>query len=388
MPDQLDNTGLHVKSLTDIIADITTALQTAYGSDINLSQNSPDAQLMNIYAQAASDLRQLLVAVYNSFSPLSASGTTLDERVAINGITRLAGTYTLQNVNITVSGALTLYGLDQSAQPVFTVADNAGNQFQLVATQTPGGPGTNTYQFRAVAVGAVQTLPNTITNQVTIVLGVTAVNNPAAATSTGVDEESDAALKIRQARSFFLAATGPVDAIIAALLQVTGVTNATVIENATAGTVGGVPAHGIWAIVENGSNADVAQAIYSKKAPGTPMVGGTSVVVSRPSGGTETILFDRPLYTNLYIRFTILPRNAGETFDTALIKQQLSAAIAYKINQQASIGDPINAMFTIAPDAILTSVGVGTDGVNYFDTATPATPQYRFLVDPTRIIIS
>lgn len=392
MPDQLTNSGLEVKSLGVIVADLTSALQAIYGTDINLNANSPDGQLLNIYAQTASDLRDLLVAVYNSFSPSSAFGTNLDERFAINGLVRGAGTYTLQNVDVTVNGATSLVGLDAlvanpSAQ-VFTVADDAGNQFELVISQSPAVAGTNTYQFRAAQIGVVQTLQNTITNQVTVVLAVTAVNNPSAATSTGVAEETDAAFKIRQARSFFLASSGPADAVLAALLAVTNVTDVAVIENTTNGTVDTIPAHSIWCIVENGLNADIAQAIYSKKAPGTGMNGGTSVVVTRPNGNTTTIKFDRPINQNLWMRFTILPRNAGETFDNTQIKSDLAAALAYKINQQASIGDPISAMLTIEPDAILTSVGMSTDGVNYFDTSTPTTHQYKFQVSTARITIS
>lgn len=388
MPDQLVTTGLQVKSLTDILNEITAALQAAYGASINLNQNSPDAQLLNIYAQSASDMRQLLVAVYSSFSPLSAFGVTLDQRVAINGIARKQGTFTLQNVNITVSQALTLYGLDQTAQPVFTISDNAGNQFQLLTTQNPGGAGTNTYVFQAAVVGAVQTLPNTITNQVTVVLGVTTVNNPAVATSIGVNEETDAQLKIRHAQSFFLAAMGSADAVLAALLAYADVTDAVVIENTTDGTVNGVTAHALWCIVAGGTAAEIGAAIYGKKAPGCGLVGGQSVVVARPNGSTYTVKYDIPINQNIWLKFTVLPRQAGLTFDNNAIKTSLTAALVYKLNQQASIGDVINAMITIQPNAILTVVGVSTDGASYLDTVSPTTAQYRFVVDPTRITIS
>lgn len=392
MANSLDTNGLQVDSVTDIVTSLTTSLQGIYGSDINVNQNSPDGQLINIFAQVVADLLELLVAVYNSFGVETAFGTALDQRVALNGITRNAGTYTQTPVNITVSQALNLIGQDQLASnpsaQVFTVSDSSGNQFQLVTSQTIVAAGTYTYTFQAVTIGAIQTLQNTITTQVTVVLGVTAVNNPAIASITGVNEETDAQLRVRHAQSFFLAASGPIDSIEAALLSLTGVIDALVLENDTGGTVNGIPAHSIWCITNGGAAADIGNVIYSKKAPGAGMLGSQSVVVTRPNGQTVTVNYDQAATENLWIRFTIVPKVANATFDHAAIATALVAALTYKVNQAATLGDPINAMLTIAPLAILTSVQVSTDGSNYFDIVQTTSPQYYFVLSTTRITIS
>ena len=49
---------------------------------------------------------------------------------------RLAGTYTQQPIDIVIAKTVTLYGLDQQPTSPFTVADNSGNQYQLLTTKT------------------------------------------------------------------------------------------------------------------------------------------------------------------------------------------------------------------------------------------------------------
>ena len=132
----------------------------------------------------------------------------------------------MTNVTVTVSQALNLYGLDQTAQPVYTVADNAGNQWQLQTTQHLSTPGTYVFSFQAANPGAVLTTINTITVPVTIVLGVTSINNPTTYTTLGINEETDAALKIRRQKSVSLASQGYLAGLLAALENINGVTSA------------------------------------------------------------------------------------------------------------------------------------------------------------------
>lgn len=392
MPDQLTSTGLEIKTVAEIVADLTAALQEIYGSDINLDSNSPDGQLVNIFAQAGEDLRELLLAVYNTFTIDAAFGVYLDQRVAINGIARKDGTNTVTNVTVTTSGALNLVGLDALVSDptavVFTVADGDGVQYQLQASTSIVSSGDHVLAFQAAEIGVVQPVPNTITVQVTVVAGVTAVNNPDAATTIGTDEETDAELKIRQAKMFFLASNGPADSIEAALLAIPDLVDAFVAENDTNSTVSGIPAFSIWCIVNGGTDAEVGTAIYSKKAPGCGMKGSETYDVTRPNGTTFTAKFDRAIAEDLYVAFTITPKTPGITFDTAFLADALAAALVYKLNQDATIGDVIIAMNEIEPRAILTVVGVSNDGMSYVDLLAPSDYQHYFTVDAANIDIT
>jgi uncharacterized phage protein gp47/JayE len=391
MPNQVTITGLEIKTVAEIIADLTTGMQTIYGSDINVSQNSPDGQLINIFAQAAEDNLELLLDVYNSFSVELAYGTVLDQRVALNGLARIQGTYTITDVTVVVDRALTITGLDAlDSDPtavVFTVADGEGNQFYLQTTHVFSVAGSAALAFRAVTIGQVETTQNTITNQVTTVLGVTSVNNPSVATSTGINEETDAQLKVRHAEMFKLAAYGPADAVRAAMLSVDGVSDAYVIENATSGTVNSVPRNSIWPIVNGGTDADVAAAIYAKKAPGCGMYGGTTVAVVRPQGNSINIKFDRAISEDLYIQFSLIAVYTGAAWDEDDIKTQLVEMLTYRLNQAATIGDVVRALQAIVPQAYAVSVGVSDDGMSYLDNINPTSAKYYFVLDVARIDI-
>lgn len=392
MTNQIDNTGLLVDSNTEIVDSIKADLRLLFGADINLESNSPDGQMVQIYAQVATDMLELLLSVYNSFDVESAGGIVLDQRVALNGISRIQGTFTVTPITVTVDRALTLPGLDAAINDPdgegFTVSDDAGNQFILAATAAIGAAGAQVLSFRAKNIGRTETTLNTITNQVTVTLGVTAVNNPTTYTALGVDEETDVQLKIRRIRSFFLASTGPADAVQAALLAVPGVTDAYVAENTTAGTVDTIPAHSIWAIVEGGADADIAAVLYTKRGAGCGMAGAEEVVVSRPNTQSLTVKFDRPLTQDLYIEFGITPKTTGVSFDLDWIKAQIVAQLSYGINQQATANDVVIIMNQIQPDAILTAVGVSEDGITFAEMIAPATMQTKYVLDVARIEIT
>ncbi len=388
MPNTLDSTGLTVKTLNEIVADLTAGMQAIYGADITVDSNSPDGQLINLFAQAAADNLEALVDVYDSFNVETTYGSSLDRLVALNGLTRSAATQTTTPVLVTANQALNLTGLDaletNPAAVVYTVQDDTGNQFKLVDSYSFGAAGSATLTFQAVIPGAVLVTANTITQQATVVVGVTSVNNPVTTgTVVGLDEETDAALKVRRAKMFKLAATGPADALEAALLAIPSMADAYVVENSTNVTVNGIPAHSVQIIVNrNGaSTTAMAGAIYNKKPFGVGTYGAQftpSVVAS--DAQTYFFKYDNAVAERLYVRFTIVPAVAGLTFDTSLIATQLAAALTYKLGQVSSIGDVITAMRTIAPQAILTGVGLSLDGISYSDTIPPSAYKNYFTV--------
>ena len=207
---------------------------------------------------------------------------------------------------------------------------------------------------------------------------------------TGVNEENDTQYKIRAAQSFALASTGPADAIGAALLNTPGIVDASVIENYTGSTVNSVPAHSIWCIVNGGTSADIAQAIYAKKMPGCGLLGSQSYVITRPNGTTFTALWDVAISQPLYIAFGVQWRGATMLSDSD-IATQLAAALAYKLNQQPNIGDIVTAMQTIAPTAIVlfgSNQGVSADDSTWLSVVDPTTAQYYYTVSATNITVT
>jgi uncharacterized phage protein gp47/JayE len=391
MPDQIDSNGLQLKTLTEIREELEEDFRSIYGTDINIDQDAPDGQMINIFAQQAIDLRELLERINSSFDPEQAEGRYLDQRVALNAIKRLGGSFTFQDVDITVDRALTLEGLDGDVAELdgsgFTVKDDAGNEFILADTQTPGSAGTYTYSFRAKEIGSVTPSPNTITTPVTIVPGVTAINNPDSPSVVGQDEESDADLRLRRRASVSISAIGYLESIQAAIANIDGVTTSIVKENTTTTTDSdGVPAHSIWAIVEGGSDEDIAQALYARKSAGAGMFGAETVDITRPDGSTFTAKFDRPINQDLWIDFDI-SLSVG-TVDEAAIKDQIVENVIWEVGADAQAGTITAFLKGVNSDYIITNMRVSDDGVAYSETVSVTGPQYRFVNATTRITIN
>lgn len=395
MPDVLDANGLQTKTLSELRAELEGSFRAIYGADINLAPDTPDGQFIGILAQFGADMREFLQLIYASFDPDQAPGRQLDQRVALNGIARLGGSYTTVDVEITTDRALTLVGLDAeiavldpTIDDLYTVRDSAGMQFYLAATEVIAAAGTYTLAFRARRIGQVLVSPNTITTPVTTVRGITAVNNPAGATTTGVDQESDAELRERRRISFAISSQGYLDSIQAALANLDGVTEVIVLENATSvPNSDGVPPHSIWVIVEGGDNAEIAEAIYARKSAGSGMFGAVSVSVPRAGGAGDFVArFDRPTNVDLWIELTVsLP---GGTVDTAALKALIAANVSWEIGADARSSIVTSYVQSLNEDYVITAVGVSDDDVTYSEVVSAAGPDERFINDTTRITIS
>jgi|GEM_PF-1174492 uncharacterized phage protein gp47/JayE len=283
MPATLDNNGLTIPTISEIRDEILngTVLFPGYLTifpGANVQPNSPDANLINIFAQVAVDEYEFLQMIYDAFDPDQARGPTLDARCAINGIQREAGTYTQQGVTVTAIGACNLQGLDLYPSNPFTVSDGQGNQYQLLTTYAFSGAGSAALLFQAATIGAIQSTVGAINSIVTVVAGVASVTNATGPAILGVPEETDAALRIRRSNSVANGSTGYADGLLGVLLAVPGVTGAKVYENdGPAIDSDGIPGHSIWVIVAGGGvgfDAAVAAAIYSKKDAGCGQTNG------------------------------------------------------------------------------------------------------------------
>lgn len=362
MPNSIGPLGLETATQQELVTNFTTAMQAIYGTDIDLSSNTPDGQMMMIFLQAVLDLEDILVQIYNMFDPDNAIGVILDQRVAINGIQRQAGTFTVTNVTLVVSQALNLYGLDQEIQAPFTVSDNAGNQFVLQQTQNIPSPGTYVFAFQAVRPGMVLTVPNTITVPVTIVLGVTSINNPTTATTTGLSEESDAVLKVRRQKSVSLPSQGYLAGLLAALENINGVTSAFVYENNTGITDGdGTPGHTIWVIVAGtAAAADIAQAIYTKRNAGCGMRGEQAYVVTQVNGLPFIVKWDVVVLQTLFIAFTATSIDGINPPNVSMIRDLLPAGFVPGVNQEVDITHLGTAVQAIDANTLVTLAGFST----------------------------
>lgn len=223
---EIDKNGINLPNINDITDNLISQYQNVYGTNINVEQNTPDGQLINIKAQNQTDVNEIATYIYNSFDPNIAEGRALDRNVAYNGIKRNAGSYTQVPISMTANQTASLKGLnDNYTNPSgtgFTVADNLGNSYILI-TSTEVQAGTNILTFRAQNIGVIQPTLNTITNILTPQLGIVSCNNPSAPLQIGVEEESDYDLKNRFNQTFALGGLGNFDSLISSILNLNGV---------------------------------------------------------------------------------------------------------------------------------------------------------------------
>lgn len=397
MPNQIDADGLQTETLAEITAALNAALEAIYGVDINLDSDTPDGQLIGIFAQAVLDNLDLLTQVYNGFNPDLAIGTTLDQRCAINGIQRQAGTYTKTNITLTLDRALSLDGLDGDSEDPngegYTVSDNAGNQWILLTSESFGSSGTYARAFRSKNAGAVLTTPNTITTPVTIVLGVTAVNNPTTYTTLGIDEETDAQLRIRRQKSVALSSQGFLQGLLAALLNISGVTAAFVYENNGPSTdADSIPSHSIWVIVNGGAAVDIATAIYRKRNAGAGMKGSQTYDVTQTDGTIFTVKWDNVTAEDVYIKVHITSMNGIDSIDSANIKTEIAARLAPGVYERLDVNELATLVQGIDPNALCTfpaGDGFGyTGGGTFYTNLLPSAKNKQFTIDSTKITIT
>lgn len=379
----IDATGINILTLTQIITNIINGttdvpgLVQIYGSDINTDSNTPDGQWINIFALSSEDIQQLCAQIYAQFDPTQAVGTGLDALCQLNSsnLTRKGGIFTQVVVDVVCSASISLNGLDTSSP--FTVSDANGNLFNLIASTTVSAT-TNALNFQSAQIGFIQVLPNTINIPVTIIAGVTSVNNPSSPYQIGSDQETDAQLRVRRAQSTAIPSQGFNGSLYGGLLQVDGLVAATVYENTTtvaALTV--VPAHSIWVIVEGGTDADVADTIYKYRNAGCGMYGTTTVAVTPADGSTFNVVFTRATDQNLYLSLTVSSLSGGVVDATAL-KTFLVSNYLLGIYEVADITSITSLIHEYSSDILVQFAGVSLTAGSYTNSVLP-TNRYQIL---------
>jgi hypothetical protein len=408
VPNILNSAGLQLATQPELLTYFTNAYQKIYGSDINISSDTPDGQNINILIQSILDLEDLLSQIYNSFDPDNAVGVQLDQRVTINGIQRQSGTYSITNITLVLNGTVTLFGLDQNTNPVYTVSDNLGNNWILLQTQTNLSTGTHVLSFRAAQPGKNITIPNTIQTPVTIVLNVISINNPTAQEVIGLDEETDASLRIRRSKSVSISSQGYLAGLIASLQNINGLSSVYVYENKTGSVdADGVPSHSIWVIVDgvptivqqsnwspvvNYSYADVvtsgginyiswvnnninnpvtdtnfwgiynpiAQSIYTKRNAGCGLYGDQTYTLTQIDGSEFIVQWDVVSAINLFIYFNATSINGVNPPNLELIISYLVSNFIPDVYQEVNINELSTFVQQADSNCLVTNAGFST----------------------------
>jgi len=189
----------------------------------------------------------------------------------------------------------------------FTVAV-AGDNFTLTSVSA-------LVNFEAEAAGQVIAYVNKLTDIVVGAPGLVSARNIFEA-ANGQVEEADAQGRLRRAQSLARPGSTTPDAIRARLLEVDGVTQASVMQNVTDVTDGdGLLPHSIKAIVVGGDTDDIAAVLWENCGGGIYMNGAVSTTVVDSEGFSQTVRFSRPSEVLMWVRATYaVNTDDGETF--------------------------------------------------------------------------
>jgi len=176
--------GIQADSQAQIVANLQAAYRSIYGEEIELEPNTPDGQVIGIFAQMASDLSELVKGLFASLFPSTAEGVFLDYNLDLIGIRRVNGRPASVNIKIEFEGTR-----DIAAQAF--IVRMQGVDFQNDTDIASAG----TYIFTAMESGAMQFAQD---EPVTIITSVAGVSASFAGTgSPGADYETDSDFRRR-----------------------------------------------------------------------------------------------------------------------------------------------------------------------------------------------
>lgn len=166
-------------------------------------------------------------------------------------------------------------------------------------------------------------IENTITEVVTTNSNILRSNNPLPFVD-GSATESDEELRARHQQSIQIGGNATVPAITAKLLQVSGVTQAFIVENTTIlEDLEGRPAKSYESFVLGGDPNQIGQVIWDSKPAGVETYGDITTAVTDVNGLPQSVNWSRPEPIYIFVKVTyklydeeVFPANGGD-----LIKQ-------------------------------------------------------------------
>jgi len=290
------NSGFVKKDLNTILEDNRTRLKDSFGSNIDLSDESPLGMINNIFSFQASLLWELGEGIYNSQYQKYAEGVPLDNAMSSTSNTRFNAIKSTVDVVITgIVGTLINAGFRAS------VAGNSSAIFETLSNITIGSGGTASITMQATEFGAIEATSGTLNVIETPIYGVTSLTNASDAV-VGRNAETDAEFKLRAKNQKQKSGTSPVEGIRKAILDLDNIVQCIVNENNTdVIDSDGRPPHCVEAVVQGGDEDEIAKAMFASKAGGIQTYGSVTRTVIDNQGISRNINFNRPASKTIYV---------------------------------------------------------------------------------------
>lgn len=298
---EITSTGVVAPDSVTIRGGVLADENIAFGGDLDIvTPSTPQAYLADQLTSNIVDANAAVTFFVSQVDPATSEGRMQDAIGRIYFMDRNGATASVVQALCTGQPGVTL--------PAGALAqDDAGNLWQSTSPEIFSVGGTVSVQFACLVLGPTLLGIGALTKIAQTSAGWDAITNLGAAT-TGSNTESRADFEIRRQASVAINSKGTPAAIRAAVLAVDDVLDVFVYDNFTNATIlyGStsfpIVAHSVYVGVAGGADADIAQAIFSRKDVGCDMNGNTSVTVY-----DMEYSYPQPSYVYKFQRLVSLP---------------------------------------------------------------------------------
>ena len=301
---------------------------------LDFSDQSSISQNTIPLANQIAELWQLAQAVDAAFTADRSNDFSLVEVAALTGttVTPYSKTTVVGQVNLNPDKSL-------AVGSVANITSRPNTRF-LTTVEVPADPlGRVLFdvEFEAEDSGPIEVGIGQLNEIAEPQNGWTAVTN-AVVGIPGSEPETDDELRLKRETELRSSGSANLDSILAAVSQVSGVVGVAGSENVLNRIVDGMPPNSVSITVRGGSDADVAQAIFTAKSAGIGTVGTTHVAVTDSQNESQDIYLIRSTALDFYATMSI---EVTTDWDVTPDKADIKTRIAAYVNALSSGGDVI-----------------------------------------------
>jgi uncharacterized phage protein gp47/JayE len=331
----LTTSGFERPLQADIAESIAADQRSTISAQLDVSESTAIGNLNNIFADRIALAYEALEEAVVMVDPDNATGERMVSIALLTGTELRAA----QPGSVTITCTLAASTVFLAESLVVHAVDDPTNRWlnrDDVETTTAGTYDV-TFLSEVAGVDAVA-IAGTLTVIASPLDGFSLATNAEDATP-GRDIESIEELRARREDELALGGSGTVDAIRADVLELDGVIECLVEENATDAPVGDLSPHSLRVVVWDGdpgavANNDIAQAIFETAPAGIAVLGALSGVATRSDGATVTRQFERAEVVDVYVSADIESATGVNADD---IKAQLCSLTAWMTSPRSRL---------------------------------------------------
>jgi len=334
----MTKTGFKPKRFADVLDSLTNRIKSISNPDTGeypFVNETADGLLLQVTSVIAEEIAICWEQAYLAsvqYDPQNASGVALRGLVQINAINPSYGTPTQLPVVVRGTAGTVIPAGSK-------ISSTDGSQiYEVQESVVIPASGEATANTLCTEVGANNPAPGTIIQIQTPIFGWNYASN-ASATSVGTNADTDTTLHVKQSRATAATSYRQVDAIIAGIMTVPGVSYARLYVNKTLTTdARGIAGKTMAAVVVGGLDTDIANVLRLKAGSLDNFAGNLDepIEFTGELGDVESIDFYRPTEVPIYISIGITVTESG-VFPEDAVEKIKQAIVNYAVYDQEGV---------------------------------------------------